>query len=107
MSEIEDGFVRGILEEFPVFRADLDGLLASYEARNAGGSVPHPTSSRFLLALAVNVVDRYREGGSAEAAQFRGLLGYLEAQFGRDPEIDELIATRFLELMPERDERIM
>jgi hypothetical protein len=101
MSDVEDAFVRGLLEAFPVFRADLDRALEFYEEHKSDGYVRRPTSSRFLLTLTSNVLDRYLNGGPAETEQFRGLLSYLEAQLGRDPEVDELIESRVVELLPE------
>jgi hypothetical protein len=103
MSDVEDLFMRQLLDAFPEFRADLNDELRVYEERKADAFFDPPTADSFLMSLTQAAVNRYLAGGQAEKRQLRALFGYLESRFGSDPEIDELLESRFVQILPAPD----
>lgn len=103
MSDAEDLFMRQLFDAFPAFRADLNDELRSYEERKADGFFDPPTAGSLLMSLTQAAVNRYLAGGRGEAEQLPALFGYLESRFGVDPEIDELLESSFVQILPAPD----
>jgi hypothetical protein len=100
MADRRDLFMRQLLDELPMFRADLEAELALQREEGPDSILDPPSSSEFLMTVTLNARDRYLAGGQVEAEQFRALLAYLESRLGDDPEIDELIEAWALSVLP-------
>ena len=89
MSEATEAFVDRVVAAHP----DLKPLRRDHLDENFGELLPHVWTSD----LARYVTQRFRDEG---ATAVRPVLDTLEAQLGRDPDVDELVAVSFVELLP-------
>ena len=89
MSEATEDFVRRTVAEYP----ELEPMLTEHLNENFGELLPH----LWISDLARYVIDRYQAAGTSAVSS---ILHHLDAEAGRHPEIDELLAVSFLELMP-------
>lgn len=101
MSGNSEEFVSKLVDAVPALRADLDRYWQDYLDYRAEGIFDPPDPQGFLLRLAIDAVHHYAAGEPAAEAQLRDLLGFLESEHGRDPEIDALIDDWFVAYLPD------
>jgi hypothetical protein len=96
MTDVIDAFMDRLFIAVPPLREEWERYLQTQQNHEAEGLGP-PRPGVFLLSLARTSRDWFRSGDP----HLHPLLRFLESELGRDPEIDELIETRFAAYLPE------
>jgi hypothetical protein len=89
------GFVHRLVAGEPALVEDLNEHLDTYEEL-----LPH----LFMGELIDRLVDWLRSSQDADLARVRTILRVLDDEYGKDFEIDELIAASFVEDLPDADD---
>ncbi|MEV0798809.1 hypothetical protein AB0I34_14005 [Kribbella sp. NPDC050281] len=100
MSDAADAFLARLLETVPPLRGEWESYVRSHRNNNPDGTEP-PRLGVFLLMLAESTDAWFRSGDPMLTGRLGVLLRFLESELGVDPEIDELIETRFAGSLPE------
>lgn len=100
MSDAADAFLARLFDAVPPLRAEWESYVRSHGNYTTDGMEP-PRLGVFLLMLAESSDAWFRSDDPLLTGRLGLLFGFLESELGADPQIDELIETRFASSLPE------